>query len=172
MERLIGQKLPDLAFQATLADAAGSCAISPARIPGRVVLYLYPYTGRREVPDPPDWDDIPGAHGSTPQAAGFAALDGDYRAAGVTVLGLSGQSPQWQAEFAARLSLPFALLSDPPLMLARALPLPTFSTGDVTYLRRLTLVLRDGVITDVVYPVANPGAHAAELLERVAKTAR
>ncbi|MBX9925959.1 MAG: peroxiredoxin, partial [Hyphomicrobiaceae bacterium] len=134
------------------------------RLPGRVVLYVYPWSGRPGVPNPPRWDDIPGAHGSTPQAEAFAALHEQYQAAGITVLGLSGQSADWQAEFATRCRLPFPLLSDEPLALRAALDLPVFVTGGVTYLERLTIVLRDGMIETVVQPITDPPGHPAALL--------
>ena len=47
--------------------------------------------------------------------------------------------------------------------MARALALPTFETGGVTYLKRLTLGLEDGRIDRVYYPVALPAAHAREV---------
>src|SRR4029078_12139861 len=34
---------------------------------GRSIVAIYPWTGRPGLPNPPDWDIIPGAHGSTPE---------------------------------------------------------------------------------------------------------
>lgn len=156
---LPGRTLPDIA----LASTRGA-PVSPARIAGRLILYAYTWTGRAGLANPPDWDTIPGAHGSTPQAEGFRELFAEFAARGVAILGLSTQDAAHQREFAERLHLPFALLSDAELAFARALALPTFATGGVVYLKRLTLVARDGVIEQVSYPVHPPDRHAAELL--------
>jgi peroxiredoxin len=80
------------------------------------------------------------------------------------VLGLSGQTTADQQEFAARVGLPFPLLSDASGALREALRLPVFETGGVTYLKRLTLVLRDGRIERTIYPVHPPHTHAGDLL--------
>ena len=69
----------------------------------------------------------------------------------------------YQRELAKRLAVPFALVSDAGYALQRALSLPTFATGGVTYLKRLTLAVRDGRIERVYYPVRTPAAHAREV---------
>lgn len=154
-----GLALPDVTLPAT-----DGRAIALARLSGCSVVFVYPWTGRLGLPNPPRWDDIAGAHGSTPEAEGFRDHYDAYRAAGFDVLGVSGQETADQQEFAARLRLPFPLLSDAAGTLRRALRLPTFETGGVTYLKRLTLVLRDGTIERAIYPVHPPHTHAADLL--------
>ena len=54
-------------------------------------------------------------------------------------------------------------MSDAHFALQRALMLPTFATGGVAYLKRLTLAINDGRIERVYYPVAMPAAHAREV---------
>jgi peroxiredoxin len=88
------------------------------------------------------------------------------------VFGLSTQAVDYQRELVARLGLPFALVSDASFALARALALPTFATGGVTYLKRLTLALRDGRIEQVFYPVPLPAAHAREVCAWLGMTDR
>lgn len=158
-----GLAMPDIAL-----DATDGRSRSLARLTGRWVVFVYPWTGRPGLPNPPHWDDIPGAHGSTPEAEGFRDLHAAYRAAGCDVLGLSGQAAADQQEFAARVGLPFPILSDGAGALRAALSLPTFETGGVTYLKRLTLVLRDGAIERAVYPVHPPHTHARDLLAALA----
>jgi peroxiredoxin len=138
--------------------------ISPAGLAGNWVIFVYPWTGKPGLPNPPNWDDIAGAHGSTPEAEGFRDHYYTYRSMGFDVLGISGQAVAAQQEFAARVRLPFPLLSDAEGALRSALRLPTFETGDTTYLRRLTLVLRDGAIERAMYPVHPPHTHAGDLL--------
>lgn len=155
-----GIRLPPLALPATTgAD------ITLSEQAGRAVVFIYPWTGRPGWPDPPGWDDIPGAHGSTPQAQGFAALYRQYAAASVAVFGLSSQDKAWQSELADRLQLPFPLLSDAGLAFARTLSLPTFRAGNEVFLKRLTLILEDGVIASSIYPVHPPHTHASEVFK-------
>jgi peroxiredoxin len=78
--------------------------------------------------------------------------------------GLSTQTGEDQREVAKRLHLPFALLSDARLELQRALKLPTFGVDGMTLLKRLTMVLDDGVISKVLYPVFPPDRSAAEVI--------
>ncbi|MDQ4018346.1 MAG: redoxin family protein, partial [Actinomycetota bacterium] len=84
--------------------------------------------------------------------------------AGAAVVGLSAQASDEQREAAERLGLPFPLVSDADLRFARGLGLPTFEAGGRTLLKRLTLVIRDGVVEHVFYPVFPPDTHAAEVL--------
>lgn len=151
--------MPDIPL---LATDGGAVSLAPR--PGKWVVFFYPWTGRPGVPNPPRWDDIPGAHGSTPEAEGFRNCYEAFRERGIGVLGISGQTTEDQREFAERVRLPFPLLSDAEGALRAALKLPVFETGGVIYLKRLTLVLCDGVIERTVYPVHPPHTHAGDLL--------
>lgn len=156
---LPGTRLPDIALPSTAGGA-----VELAGLAGRTVLYIYPRTG---VPGQPsltdDWDRIPGARGCTPQSCGFRDHHGELTALGARVFGLSTQDTAFQREAAERLHLPFSLLSDGDLALARALRLPTHRVADVTLLKRMGLVIRDGVIETLFYPVFPPGGHAEEV---------
>ncbi len=110
-------------------------------------------------------DLIPGAHGSTPEAEGFRDAHTEFELLGYEIFGLSGQSSECQHAFAARAGISYLLLSDEKLAFADALKLPRFETGGVTYLKRLTMIVRNGIIYRVIYPVYSPGTHARELLE-------
>ncbi len=118
-------------------------------------------TGRAE---PAGWDQIPGARGCTPQSLAFRTQHEAIRALDASLFGLSTQSPAAQAEIAARLKLPFPLLSDSGLAFARALRLPSFEVEGQTLIRRLTLIATDGTIEQVFYPVFPPDANAAEVV--------
>jgi peroxiredoxin len=128
------------------------------------VLLVYPWTGRPGHENPPNWDDIPGAHGSTPALEGFRDLYQDFQRLKVGVFGLSLQTADYQQEMTRRLRLPFPILSDARSRFSAALALPSFATAGANYLKRLTLILRDGRIEHVFYPVPSPEAHAAEVL--------
>jgi peroxiredoxin len=157
---LAGMRLPDMALAAT----SGS-DVNLARLAGRTVLYIYPRTGVPGVDAPPGWDDIPGARGCTPQSCGFRDHFAELKGLGVAHLfGLSTQDTGYQREVAERLHLPFAILSDAKLALTRALRLPTFTTSGMTLLKRMALVVDDGVIAKVFYPVFPPNKNAAEVI--------
>ncbi|MDX2204877.1 MAG: peroxiredoxin [Hyphomicrobiaceae bacterium] len=153
-----GTRVPDVALPST---AGGD--LSLARLQGLTVAFFYPWTGRPGLPNPPDWDDIPGAHGSTPEAEGFRNLELAFEELGARLVGVSTQDSGHQRELVDRLRLPFPLLSDAGFALQAALGLPTFASGGVCYLRRLTLEIRDGRIERVYYPIADPAAHAREV---------
>jgi peroxiredoxin len=160
---LIGRPLPDFSLSATDGNL-----VNPRRLAGSVVIFCYPWTGRPGLPNPPDWDTIPGAHGSTPQAQAYAAAFEEFSARRTRVFGLSLQSTEYQREFAVRCGLPFVLLSDAAREFSRALELPVFATGGVTYLRRLTLIAHDGVVSAARYPVPDPAGDAASVLDLLA----
>ena len=83
---------------------------------------------------------------------------------GAEVFGLSTQTTAFQGEMAARLHLPFEVLSDADLRLTTALRLPTFEVAGMTLIRRLTLILLAGRIEYVFYPVFPPDQSAAQTI--------
>ena len=145
-----------------VATAGGSVDI--ATLVGRTVVYCYPLTGRPGVALPTGWDLIPGARGCTPQACAFRDHHGDLRALGARVFGLSTQTTAYQREVADRLHLPFPLLSDTDLAFALALRLPVFEVDGLTLIKRLTLIVEDGRIATVFYPVFPPDKSVDEVI--------
>ncbi|GAA0934557.1 peroxiredoxin [Pseudonocardia zijingensis] len=168
-DHLPGLSVPHLLLPST---SGGSVALDGLG-PGRTVLYVYPRTAGPDGVVPDGWDDIPGARGCTPEACGFRDHHEELLAAGATgVFGISAQDTAEQWEVVERLGLPFALLADPGLGLAAAMRLPTFDVAGATLYRRLTLVVRDGVVEHVFYPVFPPGEHAQEVLAWLRATPR
>jgi len=156
---LPGARLPDIDLPATNGEA-----VNLAKLKGVTVVYIYPRTGVPGVDAPPGWDDIPGARGCTPQSCGFRDHFAELKALGVAqVYGLSTQDTAYQREAAARLHLPFALLSDVDLKLQSALRLPTFSTSGMTLHKRMALVLDNDRIVQVFYPVFPPDRNAEQV---------
>ncbi|MEC3917565.1 MerR family transcriptional regulator [Nocardia sp. CDC160] len=159
---LPGMPMPPLRLRSTTGAMVDLGAL-PA---GRTVVYLYPLTGRPDADIPTGWNEIPGARGCTPEACGFRDHHTELLAAGAAaVFGLSSQETAYQQEVVERLRLPFAMLSDPDRTLAAALTLPTFEAVGETLYKRLTLIVRDGVIEHVFYPVFPPDRHAHQVLE-------
>jgi peroxiredoxin len=164
-DHLSGTALPPIALQAT-----NGTSVRLDELTGRTVLFAYPRTGRPGEPSlggDEQWDAIPGARGCTPQACSFRDRYAQFAAAGARVLGLSTQDTGYQQEAVERLHLPYPLLSDQRLELATALGLPTFEVDGVTLLKRLTLLVRDGVIETVIYPVFPPNRSAEQALDRL-----
>jgi peroxiredoxin len=122
-------------------------------------------TGRPDRSLPAGWDEIPGARGCTPQSCSFRDHHAELRALGASVFGLSTQDTDYQREAATRLHLPFALLSDAELAFAGALGMPTFEVEGMVLLKRLTLVIDEGWIEKVFYPVFPPDRSAEEVVE-------
>ena len=122
-------------------------------------------TGRPGGDLPRGWDEIPGARGCTPQSCSFRDHHAELQALGTRVFGLSTQDTEYQSEAVGRLHLPFQLLSDAELAFAGALGLPTFEVEGTVLLKRLTLVIDDGRIEKVFYPVFPPDKSAAEVVE-------
>lgn len=161
-DHLIGIGIPEVALPAT-----DGSSISLARAEAeRAIVYAYPRTGRPGEPElTEDWDLIPGARGCTPESCGFRDHHAELRELGADVYGLSTQETDYQRELAARLGLPYPILSDARLELTAALRLPTFEVAGHTLLRRHTLVISGGRIEHVFYPVFPPDRHASEVVE-------
>lgn len=149
--------------------ATDGTTVDLSKLRGIVVVYVYPRTGKPGVENPPGWDLIPGARGCTPQSCSFRDHLAELKALGVRHLfGLSTQDMPYQREAAERLHLPFLLLSDSQLALAKAMRLPTFETSGMTLLKRLTLVIKDGIVEHVFYPVFPPDRNASEVMSWLA----
>ena len=171
------------AIPAPIDDGAAAhlsgCTVPPVSLPatdgrvvtladlvGRTIVFAYPRTGQPgKIALVADWDLIPGARGCTPQSCAFRDLFAELKAAGASqVFGLSTQSTAYQAEMAARLHLPFPVLSDEQLELTHALRLPVFEVAGLTLIRRLALIIDNGRITKVFYPVFPPDRNAGDVL--------
>lgn len=156
--------LAGFALPAVTLRSTGGVSVDLSRLSGRTVVYCYPRTGKPDQEMPEGWNAIPGARGCTPQSCAFRDHYQELKRAGAAhVYGLSTQDTAYQCEAVERLHLPFELLSDEKLELARALRLPTFQVAGMTLIRRLTLIIDDGAVTTVFYPVFPPDANAQEV---------
>jgi peroxiredoxin len=152
--------------------ATNGANVDLAAIPGRVVIYVYPMTGRPGVPLPDGWDGIPGARGCTPQSCSFRDHHSELKALNASVFGLSTQTTEYQREARDRLHLPFELLGDTGLRLKQLLRLPTFVVADVEMYKRLTIIVENGWIRKVFYPVFPPDQNANDVLAWLRESAR
>ena len=158
-DHLPGMVLPSVPLPSTDGDR-----VDVGALPGRSVVYCYPRTGRPNQEMPAGWNEIPGARGCTPQSCAFRDHHAELRALEARVFGLSTQDTAYQREAVARLHLPFPLLSDADLAFTRGLRLPTFEVAGMTLIKRLTLIVADGRIEHIFYPVFPPDADAGRVV--------
>jgi peroxiredoxin len=156
---LEGQLLPTIFLGSTNGDI-----VNLASIKETLVIYIYPLTGRPDVPLPIGWNDIPGARGCTPQACDFSDHYQMLKSLKAVVFGLSAQTTAYQLELKNRLHLPFDLLSDTRFELKEALNLPTFKVENLLLYKRLTLIVKNSQIQKVFYPVFPPNQNASQVI--------
>ena len=159
-DHLSGMRVPDVVLPSSEGD------VSLAELAAeRLVLYVYPRTGRPDRPIAAGWDEVPGARGCTPQSCGFRDHAAELAALGARVAGMSAQPLAEQQEFAVRNRMPFPVVSDERLVLAKKLSLPTFEFDGATLYKPLALVAEQGRIVKVFYPVFPPDRNAVDVID-------
>ena len=167
-DHLRGATIPELELPSTTGARLDLCDATKSF----TVLFLYPMTGSPGRRLPQGWTEIPGAVGCTPQSCAYRDLIDAFAKLDTSVRGISTQTTDEQAEFAARENIPYPLLSDAELVLTRLLRLPTFIAGGKPRLKRASLVAdRDRRVRRVLYPVLDPSANAAETLAALQEVA-
>ncbi len=161
---LLGTRLPSLSL-----DATDGSTVDLSQLKNTIVVYCYPRTGRPDQPVASDWLSIPGASGCTPQSCAFRDQHNAYEALDVKVFGLSTQDTEYQRETVTRLHLTFPLLSDENLSFVKSLALPTFSFEGMTLIKRLTIIINNGEIIKVFYPINSPDKNAEDVLAYLKK---
>jgi peroxiredoxin len=167
-ENLIGKRLPALSFPATSGGPVDLGLDDGARR----ILFVYPRIGNPAQPDSPAWAAIPGAKGCTAEACSFRDLRDEFAGLGWDVAGCSTQATDYQIEAAARLYLPYPLISDAGLMLRDALGLATFEFEGFVLYRRVTLLIVGGVIVDLLVADDDPSHHVEDVLRAVRQMGR
>ena len=159
-DHLPGMKFPSIPLRSTKGRMVNLAEPSSER----AIVYAYPRTGAPGTSVPSNWDEIPGARGCTPQSCSMRDHYKEVKALGAEIFGLSTQTTEYQKEAVERLHLPFEILSDVDLKLTHALNLPTFTFDGMVLIKRLTLVLTDGKIEKVFYPVFPPDKHGEQIV--------
>lgn len=112
-----------------------------------VVVYFYPK------------DDTPGC---TKEACMIRDIYQDFKTVGVTVIGISKDSPESHKKFAEKYELPFILLSDPEKK-----TIADYHAKGGMFTKRVSyLIDPEGVIVKV-YPKVDPASHAGEILKDI-----
>jgi len=163
-DHLEGLNIPNIDLPSTQG-----VLINPASITGLLVFFCYPMTGRPGRILPKGWIDIPGAAGCTPQTCSFRDRYSDLQRMDATVLGLSTQSREDQTEAVLRLRLPYTLVSDINFRFSDSLNLPTFEIENLRLIKRLTLIIIDGVIKKCFYPIFPPDKNIEKVITWISK---
>jgi len=159
-DHLTGSRIPPVELK-----AATGTTIDLSSVEGTVVIFFYPMNGRPDSPPMTGWNDIPGARGCTPQSCSFRDHYSQLEKLGVRVFGVSSQPLADQKEARDRLELPFELINDSNLDLAKAMNLPTFEYNSYTYIRRVTVISENGIIKKIFYPVFPPDKNMTDVIE-------
>ena len=143
-----GDRAPDFA----LKDADGKTwSLSDFRSK-TFVLYFYPK------------DNTPGC---TTEACGFRDSYGEFKARGVEVVGVSGDSEKSHRAFAEKQSLPFILLSDPEKKTIEAYGAfghkKLYGRSFLGIIRSTFVIDGEGIVRKV-FPKVTPAGHAEEIL--------
>jgi peroxiredoxin len=162
---LSGAKLPNIA----LKNAKGVSKRLHAFSKKFQVFYFYPMTGKPNTPLPPNWNNIAGARGCTPQLLSFTRENLELTKYNAEAIGISSQKEENLAEAGARLGITGELLSDENLLLTKSLSLPTFEIEKNIYIKRITLIVKDTIIEKCFYPIFPPDKHIFEVLNWLKK---
>ena len=157
--------LHELRIPSVSLKSVSDTIIDLSSVKGMAVIFFYPMIGRPDSPPMIGWNDIPGARGCTPQSCSFRDKYSQLEKLKVKVFGVSSQPLIDQKEASARLNLPFELLNDSQLELAKALSLPTFEYESSTFIKRITVISVDGVIKKTLYPVFPPDENVSDVIE-------
>ena len=156
---LEGMSFPSLSLESTHGS------INLSELPKTIVVYIYPRSSADSI-DPEGWDAIPGARGCSPQGCAFRDHQSELSALGANVFGLSTQDVPYLQNEAERLHLPFPLVSDCNLRLEETLNIPSLEMqfDGVSLYKRITLIIREGRIVKVFYPVFPPDKNAENVI--------
>ncbi|HNW86846.1 MAG TPA: peroxiredoxin [Candidatus Limiplasma sp.] len=144
----VGQPAPDF----TLPDSSGTLHRLSAFRGHPVVVYFYPR------------DLTPAC---TREALAYKAAFEAFQTRGVTVLGISKDSPESHLKFQQKYDLPMLLLSDPELSAIKAYGVWQLKTlyGKTAYgVVRTTYVIDEHGSVQSVYEKVKPDLNAAEIL--------
>jgi len=137
---------------------------------GIVVVFVFPRISSGLQDSIENWSEIAGAKGCSEQALAFADMHKILEDAGVQkIYGLSCQTPALQSEIVNRLALPYPLLSDIDLIFSQLIGLPVFEVAQYTLNNRITLLIDQGEIFDIIYPVPTPSLNPTQVLLKIDK---
>ena len=93
----------------------------------------------------------------------IVGLIDDFKKAGITVLGVSADSPESHVKFREKYNLPFTLLSDPDQKVIKE-----YGAFAFPFNKRISYLISNGIIVKT-YPKVDPANHALAILEDINK---
>ena len=142
LREVVGRPLPRVALE----SAGGCVGLGELADVHDLVVYVYPGSEQSAA-----GEDVRRIDGILHRA--FRANAKALHAWGFHVLGISSQEAKAQLRVMINSRLEHQMLSDPHLLLARGLGLPTFETNRGCWYERTLLVVRGGRIAWVQFPV-------------------
>jgi peroxiredoxin len=159
VKRLTGLPVPEIALPWTayadhhdLLRPAASMSLADLAKRDMLVAYFFP---AEDEEDGPSVNTVSRAYRSSYH---------EISRLGARIVGISTQAASRQRQIALTELFPQLLLADDELWLAEALWLPTTEVADRYEYEPMTLLVRDGLIAQVIYPIASPRAHIAQVL--------
>jgi peroxiredoxin len=140
---LRGRTLPDI-FLPTLQRVNARLL---SQIEGVAVVYLIPGDGQLDQPETFS-SDIAQHRGYVNQLSGFTARQ-------VSVVSVTSAPLAYLDRIRTALEVGHFMFSDPDLQIAAALGLPVLRDGITRRYPRMTLITKDGRITQVFYPISD-----------------
>ena len=131
----------------------------------RLVLYFYSMTGNPNKKLPKNWNDIQGASGCTFQNLSFRDNYDKLIKLNALPIGISTQTVEEIKEMTTRLGIQHDILSDSALECIRKFSLPTFSTENRIFIKKLTLIVEKNIIKKVFYPIDLLNKHVEDIIE-------
>jgi len=161
LPHLVGLRLPEIGmwFVDGSTEDVASFPEDLASFARKGPLVIYTFPGIDWWADAPQVSDEDAA-----QAADFCAYSAEFAELGFRIVGISTQSIGELAKWVKRETIGYLLASDDKLRLADALALPTARPEQVRVYQRLMLIVRDGRIRKVFYPVKEPNHAAGQVL--------
>jgi len=148
-KHLVGACLPNITLPAT-----NGMTVTLSKLLGAAIIFCYPMTSKPGVQPPTGWDKIPGARGCTLQNCSYKNNFSILSKLNVQIYGMSTQHIDYQREMAERLHLPFSILSDSNFEFCDTMKIPTFTVDDKRLMKRLTMVVENGFIEAVHFPIS------------------
>lgn len=158
VDRLLSRPLPALELEWMPGERLDISALGGTPL----VIYCHPGAEAGALPGEAEEESL---EAETAECRGFAEHCLDFGSMHHRVVGVSSQSARSLLSLASQEALPHVVLSDDRLELAEEMGLPTFEVDGVCRYERLTLIVRDGRVEKVFYPVPDPVTHAAEVAQ-------
>ena len=155
-DHLLDTRIPSVLLKGVSGDT-----VNIGEVQGKLVFLAHEWKSWRS-----SWARL---EGGTPQSCSYRVQHREILRLGIKVFAISSQLIEEQKEAFKRLHLPFELLNDSKLVFTRAMNLPTFEYQSSDYIKRITLIVTDGLIQKVFYLVFPPDGNVHDVIDWIEK---